>query len=109
MHGVWVCPVIFEYDPDGVTDFASHERTENSEMLPFSIAWLERRERAIGVFAINRLAIDMTDSVATRRDVVKRNSLERSLRDSIFSLRHIIAVDLVSCDVVETSVRPRLR
>ncbi len=65
MHAVALSPIVLEKDLDGVADLGMHRRAEQSKMLPLWRALLDGGKTRIGVFVINRLAIDPANSVLT--------------------------------------------
>ena len=80
MHAVGARGVVLEHDLDRVADLRAQDRSQQAKVRVLRRARLPRGERRVGIFLVDRLAIDPPDVIRSRLCVRHRRSLERFAR-----------------------------
>src|SRR5581483_2319652 len=102
MHAGRERRVVPEDDLDRVADLGVDRRPEDAEVLPLLRAGNERLERAVGVPAVDRFAVDVPDALVAVVEVGAGGGLE-ARPEQVPARRGVIPVDRIGGDVV----RPR--
>ncbi len=100
MHAVALRPIVLEEDLDGISDFCVQRRAKQSEVLPLGRALFESGERAVGVFVINGLVIDVADLVLARFEIHFRVLVGRHAHHLVHAHGGVVPVDFIDGDVV---------
>src|ERR1700722_2383871 len=68
MHAVGVRGIVLEDHANGITDLGPQNRTDNSGGLPLCRPWFKAAKGLVGIFAVQRLAIDTPNAMRAALD-----------------------------------------
>src|SRR5579862_9448103 len=100
MHAVGVGGVVSEEDLDGVAYFGAQDRPHEPEILFVGGTRLERAERTVGIFAIDRLFVDATDAMWSGFGVALLQLVKGLAHRFVATGRSVVPVQFVGGDVV---------
>ena len=100
VHAVALRPIVLEEDLDGISHLGMHRRAEQTKMLPLRRSFLQSRKSVVGVFAIDRLAINAADLVLVRFEVHLRILIEGHPHHLVHAHRGIVPINFIYGDVI---------
>ena len=112
MHAVRMRAVVSEGDLYRVADLCANDRAEHAEIGFIRAARFQTPERRVGVFAVDRLVIDVPDHVwpALQEELgVARRRHSGHSHHHVGAARHVVPVEFVSGDVVLADLPAAMR
>src|SRR5450432_3494775 len=103
MHAVALGAVVLEENLDGVADFGVEGGAEHTEVFPLGGARFELGERGVGVFAIDGLAIDVSDLVLVGFEIHFGIFVGGHAHHVVFTHGGVVPVDFIDGDKVGAS------